>query len=151
MPEDVVIARSCIRRGASIDLALDRGREHRSHMVTTTVRAGCRATYWQAARTTTQARPAGAIPRTRASGLKDLETVADSHDRYTYGFSDRQATTRKGALTPGDYGVVGDDASGKLKHQLATVPRDAVPVLAPAPATPGQIRAVAQAFARARR
>ncbi|MDO9456584.1 histone-like nucleoid-structuring protein Lsr2 [Nocardioides sp.] len=115
----------------------------------TTVKGGRQAIFWQSARTTKQARPAGSIPRTRASGLKDLEIVVDSHERYAYGFGDQQATTVKAALTAGDYGVLREGAlvatverksladlvssltTGKLKYQLAdlaTVPRAAVVV-----------------------
>jgi hypothetical protein len=153
-PDDVEVVervpvRSCIRRGASIDLVLERGRENRSQLVMTTVKGGRQAIFWQSARTTKQARPAGAIPRTRASGLKDIEIVVDTHERYAYGFGDQQATTRKAALVAGDYGVVRDGAlvatverksladlvssltTGKLKYQLAdlaVVPRAAVVV-----------------------
>ena len=153
-PDDVEViervpVRSCVRRGASIDLVLDRGRENRSQLVMTTVKGGRQAIFWQSARTTKQARPAGAIPRTRASGLAELEIVVDSHERYAYGFGDQQATTRRGALTAGDYGVVRDGVlvatverksladltssltPGKLKYQLAelaAVPRAAVVV-----------------------
>ncbi|WP_148615544.1 ERCC4 domain-containing protein [Nocardioides rubriscoriae] len=153
-PDDVEVVervpvRSCVRRGASIDLVLDRGRENRSQLVMTTVKGGRQAIFWQSARTTKQARPAGAIPRARASGLRDLEIVVDSHERYAYGFGDQQATTTKGALVAGDYGVLRDGAlvatverksladlassltSGKLKYQLAdlaVVPRAAVVV-----------------------
>ncbi|MFB9313353.1 ERCC4 domain-containing protein [Nocardioides plantarum] len=153
-PEDVEVVervpvRSCVRRGASIDLVLDRGRENRSQLVMTTIKGGRQAIFWQSARTTKQARPAGAIPRARASGLQDLEIVVDSHERYAYGFSDQQATTVKAALVAGDYGVVRAGAlvasverkslddlvssltSGKLRYQLAdlaAVPRAAVVV-----------------------
>lgn len=143
-----VPVRSCVRRGASIDLVLDRGRENRSQLVMTTIK-GRQAIFWQSARTTKQARPAGAIPRSRASGLADLEIVVDSHERYAYDFATQQATTRKGALVAGDYGVVRDDAlvatverkslddlvssltTGTLRYQLAdlaVVPRAAVVV-----------------------
>lgn len=144
-----VPTRSCVRRGASIDLVLDRGRENRSQLVMTTVKGGRQAIFWQSARTTKQARPSGSIPRTRASGLKDLEIVVDSHERYAYDFGAQQATTRKAGLVAGDYGVLRDDSlvatverkslpdlvasltSGKLKFQLAdlaAVPRAAVVV-----------------------
>jgi hypothetical protein len=144
-----VPVRSCVRRGASIDLVLDRGRESRSQLVMTTVKGGRQAIFWQSARTTKKARPAGAIPRTRASGLSDVEIVVDSHERYAWTFGDQQATTRPGALVAGDYGIERDGAlvatverksledlvasltSGKLRFQLAdlsAVPRAAVVV-----------------------
>lgn len=152
-PEDAEViervpVRSCIRRGASIDLVLDRGRENRSQLVMTRVR-GRQAIFWQTARTAKQARPAVAVPTARASGLPELEIVVDSHERYAYGFADQQVVTRKAALVAGDYGVIRDGAlsvsverksltdlvssltSGKLKYQLAdlaALPRAAVVV-----------------------
>ncbi len=156
-PEDAEViervpVRSCIRRGASIDLVLDRGRENRSQLVMTRIRGGRQAIFWQTARTAKQARPAVAVPRARASGLTGqagLEIVVDSHERYAYSFADQQVVTRKAGLSAGDYGVVRDEVliasverkslvdlvssltSGKLKYQLAdlsSVPRAAVVV-----------------------
>ncbi len=144
-----VPVRSCIRRGAAIDLVLDRGRENRSQLVITTVRGGRQAVFWQTARTAKQARPAVAAPRARASGIADLEIVVDTHERYAYGFADRQAVVVRGPLPAGDYGLVRDGAllavverkslvdlvssltTGRLKYQLtdlAAVPRAAVVV-----------------------
>lgn len=48
--------RSCIRRGAAIDLTLDRGRESRSQLMFTTAR-GRDAVFWQSPRTRKPARP----------------------------------------------------------------------------------------------
>ncbi len=153
-PDDVEIiervkVRSCVRRGAAIDLVLDRGRENRSQLVMTHVRGGRQAIFWQTARTAKQARPAVAVPHARASGLRELEIVVDSHERYAFTFADQQVSTRKGALPAGDYGVLSDDrlvatverkglqdlvsslTSGKLRYQLAelaAVPRAAVVV-----------------------
>jgi hypothetical protein len=42
--------RSCVRRGAAIDLVLDRGRENRSQLVFTTAR-GRDMVFWQSPRT----------------------------------------------------------------------------------------------------
>ncbi len=144
-----VPVRSCIRRGASIDLVLDRGRENRSQLVMTRIRGGRQAIFWQTARTAKQARPVVKVPTARASGLPQLEIVVDSHERYAYAFADQQVRTRKAALVAGDYGVIRDEAliasverksltdlvssltSGKLKYQLAdlaAVPRAAVVV-----------------------
>jgi hypothetical protein len=52
-----VPVRSCVRRGAAIDLVLDRGRENRSQIVFTRIRGGREAIFWQTARTAKQARP----------------------------------------------------------------------------------------------
>ena len=52
-----VAVRSCVRRGAAIDLVVDRGRENRSQFVFTRAR-GREVSFWQSARTARQARPA---------------------------------------------------------------------------------------------
>lgn len=132
-----VPVRSCVRRGASIDLVLDRSRESRSQFVLTRIRGGREAIFWQTARTTKQARPAVALPTARGSGLADLEIVVDSHERYAWPFSHQQTTTRRAPLPVGDYGVYGGGrllasverksltdlvstlTSGKMRYQLA--------------------------------
>jgi len=132
-----VPVRSCERRGASIDLVLDRGRENRSQFVLTRIRGGREAIFWQTARTAKQARPNVGLPKARAAGLPALEIVVDSHERYAYTFSHQQATTTRAALPAGDYGVIQDGrlvasverksladlvatlTSGRLKYVLA--------------------------------
>lgn len=153
-PDDAEIVqrvptRSCVQRGAAIDLVLDRGRENRSQLVISRLRDGRQVIFWQSPRTTKQARPAVTTPRARASGLADLEIVVDTHERYAYGFADRQATVVRGSLPAGDYGVLRDGnllaaverksladlvatlTSGRLKYQLAdlaALPRAALVV-----------------------
>jgi hypothetical protein len=100
--------RSCVRRGAAIDLVLKRSRENRSMIVYTRAR-GREMIFWQTARTTKQARPNVSTPTARASGAV-LEIVVDSHERYAWKFDAQQATTRKAALSTGDYAVL--DESG---------------------------------------
>ncbi len=144
-----VAVRSCVRRGAAVDLVLDRGRENRSQFVFTRIRGGRSAIFWQTARTQKQARPAVAVPTARASGVADLEVAVDSHERYAWSFADRQVRTTRVGLSAGDYGVVRDGVllasverksladlvssltTGKLKFQiaaLAALPRAAVVV-----------------------
>ena len=141
-PDDVEIVervpvRSCVRRGAAIDLVLDRGRENRSQIVFTRIRGGRPAIFWQTARTAKQARPNVAVPSARAQGIPTLEIVIDSHERYPYAFKDQQVVTRRAGLPAGDYAVFRDDTlvaaverkgfadlvssltTGKLKFQLA--------------------------------
>lgn len=101
-----VPVRSCIRRGAAIDLVLDRGREARSQFVFTTAR-GREMIFWQTARTAKQARPSTQVPTRRAFG-QVLEIVVDSHERYPWNFSRQQATTVRRALPFGDYGLMVD-------------------------------------------
>ena len=61
--------RSCIRRGAAIDLILDRGRESRSQLVFTAAR-GRDAVFWQSPRTLKQARPNVTTATARAAGIR---------------------------------------------------------------------------------
>lgn len=143
-----VPVRSCVRRGAAIDLVLDRGRENRSQIVITNAR-GRQMIFWQTARTAKQARPAVSLPGSRASGVADLEIAVDIRERYPFTFADRQATTRRTPLSAGDYGLIVDGVlqasverksladlatsltTGKLKFQLtelSTIPRAAVVV-----------------------
>lgn len=140
-----VPVRSCVRRGAAIDLVLDRSREHRSQFVFTFAR-GREVIFWQSARTAKQARPAVALPTSRASG-RELEILVDSHERYPWTFRHQQAVTSRRALPAGDYAVVDRDeivasverkslpdlvstlTSGKLRYllaDLATVARAAI-------------------------
>ena len=98
-----VPVRSCITRGASIDLVLDRGRENRSQFVFTRAR-GREAIFWQSARTTRKARPNVSVPRARASG-QVLDIIVDSNERYAWRFGPQQATATKRKLPVGDYGV----------------------------------------------
>jgi len=154
-PEDAEIVervgvRSCVRRGAAIDLVLDRGRENRSQFVITTIRGGRQAVFWQTSRTAKQARPRVAVSTARALGVRDLVIVVDSGERYAWKFGEQQASTRREKLPAGDYGVLDEDGrviaaverkspqdlvssmtTGKLKFQLtelASLPRAAVVV-----------------------
>jgi hypothetical protein len=144
-----VPTRSCERRGAAVDLVLDRGRENRSQFVMTRVRGGRQVIFWQSARTAKQARPNVRTPNARAAGVADLEITVDSRERYAYTFSDRQVQTTKQRLDAGDYGIlregallasverksladlVGSLTTGTLRYQLAelaAVPRAALVV-----------------------
>jgi hypothetical protein len=139
--------RSCIRRGAAIDLVLDRGRENRSQFVFTRAR-GREMIFWQSARTAKQARPNVSLPTARAAG-RILEIVVDSHERYAWDFRHQQVAARRAALNAGDYGVLlGEElvasverksladlvatlTSGKLRYllaDLAALPRAALVV-----------------------
>lgn len=143
-----VALRSCVRRGAVIDVVLDRGRENRSQIVFTKAR-GRDAVFWQSPRTRKQARPNVRTPVARAAGIPDLTIVVDSHERYAYKFTGQQVVTVTRALPCGDYGLVVDDklvasverksladlvgslTSGKLRFamaELAALPRASVVV-----------------------
>lgn len=151
-PDDLDIVervpvRSCVRRGAAIDLVLDRGRENRSQFVFTIAR-GREMIFWQSARTAKQARPAVNTPTARAAG-QVLEIFVDSHEQYPWKFAAQQATTTRRALPAGDYAVavngdivgcverksladlVATLTSGRLRYllaELAAVPRAALVV-----------------------
>jgi hypothetical protein len=151
-PADVEIlerlaVRSCRRRGAAIDLVLDRARENRSQLVVTQAR-GREMIFWQSPRTVRQARPNVALPTRRGPGGV-LEIFVDSAEKYPYTFRHQQATTTRRRLPAGDYAVEFDGAvvavverktlsdlaasllSGKLTYALAeltALPRAAVVV-----------------------
>ena len=152
-PADAVIVehlplRSCQRRGAAIDLILQRSRENRSQLVFTTAR-GRDAVFWQSPRTRKQARPNVRTPTARGLGIEGLKILVDAHEQYPYRFGTQQASTVRRALPCGDYGLVVDGwlvasverkslsdlvaslTSGKLRYQLAdlaALPRAAVVV-----------------------
>jgi len=66
--------RSCRRRGAAIDVILDRARENRSQLVFTTAR-GRDAVFWQSPRTRKQARPGVRTPTARAAGIRMVPAI----------------------------------------------------------------------------
>jgi hypothetical protein len=140
--------RSCARRGAAIDLVLDRGKENRSQIVFTQAR-GRQAVFWQSPRTRKQARPNVRTPSARASGIAELEIVVDSHEQYAYHFTGQQVRTVIRALPCGDYGIAVDGrlvasverksltdlvaslTNGRLRYavgELAALPRAAIVV-----------------------
>jgi hypothetical protein len=140
--------RSCVRRGAAIDLVLDRSRENRSQLVFTTAR-GRDVVFWQSPRTRKQARPQVRVPTARAAGIAELQIVVDTHEQYPYRFATQQVTTVRRALPCGDYGLLAGGrlvaaverksladlatslTTGKLRYaiaELATLPRAAVVV-----------------------
>lgn len=129
---DRVGVRSCVRRGAAIDLVLDRARENRSQIVFTKAR-GRDAVFWQSPRTRKQARPNVTTPTARAAGIAELEITIDSHERYAYRFGGRQVRTVRRALPCGDYGLAAD---GRL---LASVERKSLADLV-ASLTGGKLR-----------
>lgn len=139
---------ACTRRGAAIDIVVDRSRDKRSQLVFTTAR-GRDMIFWQSSRTQRQARPKGSIPRARARSLTDVPITIDTREHYPYRFANRSVVTERAALTCGDYGVFVDNAlvaaverktfedliaslnSNRLRYaigQLAALPRAAIVV-----------------------
>ena len=94
----------CRRRGAAIDLVLDRPRLARSQFVFTEVR-GRPAIFWQTQKTARTANPGARVPRRRSSS--GLMILVDSRERYPYRFSGRAVETERSALPAGDYAVGG--------------------------------------------
>jgi len=138
--------RSCVRRGAAIDVICDRGREQRSQIVFTRAR-GRDMVFWQSARTRKQSRPNVSVPSARAQGIAELEILIDAHERYPYRFAGQRVRTTRRGLSCGDYAVsvadrivcaverksiedlVASLTSGRLRYALAeltALPRAAV-------------------------
>jgi hypothetical protein len=97
-----VAVRQCRRRGAAIDLVLDRGRNNRSQIVFTTPSpggAGGRSMiFWQTARTARRARPGQRVRTRRASDLEQLTVDVDTRERYPYRFAGRPVERRRSVL-----------------------------------------------------
>jgi hypothetical protein len=97
----------CRRRGAAVDLVLDRPRLARSQFVFTEVK-GRPAIFWQTQKTARGANPGGRVPRRRALP-GGFTIVVDSRERYPYRFTGRDVQTERAALPAGDYAVRGED------------------------------------------
>jgi hypothetical protein len=105
--EEVPVA-SCRRRGAAIDLVLDRPRLARSQFVFTEVR-GRPAIFWQTQKTARGANPGGRIPRRRS--LEGVTIAVDTRERYPYRFAAQGAETIRAPLPAGDYAVHAKDGT----------------------------------------
>ncbi len=99
----------CRRRGAAIDLVLDRPRLARSQFVFTQVK-GREAIFWQTQKTARGASPGGRIPRRRT--LAGAVTIAvDTRERYPYRFAQQRAETVRATVPAGDYAIHAPDGS----------------------------------------
>jgi hypothetical protein len=99
----------CRRRGAAIDLLLDRPRLARSQFVFTQVK-GREAIFWQTQKTARGTNPGGRIPRRRT--LTDAVTIAvDTRERYPYRFAQQGAETVRETVPAGDYAIHAPDGS----------------------------------------
>jgi hypothetical protein len=115
--------RLCRRRGAAVDLVLERGSRARSQFVFTQVR-GRDAIFWQTQQTAKSANPGARVPRGRAL-REPLAVLVDTRERYPYRFSTLPVERHREALPAGDYGVRA--ANG---HLLAAVERKTLENLA---------------------
>ena len=99
----------CRRRGAAIDLVLDRPRQARSQFVFTQVK-GREAIFWQTQKTARAANPGGRIPRRRTLAEPVTITV-DTRERYPYRFARQSALTVRATVAAGDYAVHAPDGT----------------------------------------
>jgi hypothetical protein len=90
--------RLCRRRGAAIDLLLDRPRLARSQFVFTQVK-GREAIFWQTQKTARSANPGGRIPR-RQTLVGAITIVVDTRERYPYRFAPQGAERSERPFPP---------------------------------------------------
>jgi len=93
---------TCRRRGAAIDLVLDRPSLARSQFIFTEAR-GRPAVFWQTQKAARTANPGARVPRGRT--IEDIEIVVDTREKYGYKFAGRSVQLRRAALPAGDYGL----------------------------------------------
>src|SRR5512132_1096291 len=101
--------RLCRRRGAAIDLVLDRPRRARSQVVFTQVK-GREAIFWQTQKTARAANPGGRIPR-RQTLAGAITITVDTRERYPYRFAQQAAETVRETVPAGDYAVRASNGS----------------------------------------
>ena len=94
---------SCRRRGAVVDLVLDRPRLSRSQFVFTEVR-GRPAIFWQTQKAARAANPGARVPRAHAM-VQGFSIEIDTRERYPFRFAGRSVQTERIALPAGDYAV----------------------------------------------
>ena len=93
----------CRRRGAAIDLVLDRPQLARSQFVFTQTR-GRPAVWWQTQKTVQAANPGARVPRGRSAG--SLVVAVDTREKYGWKFAGRDTTIERRALPAGDYAAI---------------------------------------------
>lgn len=96
----------CQRRGAAIDLVLDRPQHARSQFVFTNAR-GRPAIWWQTQKTVQFANPGARVPRGRSAG--PFVVAVDNREKYGWKFASRQVTIEHRTLPAGDYGAIAND------------------------------------------
>jgi hypothetical protein len=97
----------CRRRGAAIDLVLDRPQLARSQFVFTMAR-GRPAVWWQTQKTVRGGNPGARVPRGRLS--HPLTVAIDTREKYGWKFSGRDVQIERRTMPSGDYGLVRDGA-----------------------------------------
>ncbi|HEX6538216.1 MAG TPA: ERCC4 domain-containing protein [Candidatus Dormibacteraeota bacterium] len=105
----------CRRRGAAIDLVLNRPQLARSQFVFTQAR-GRPAVWWQTQKTVQAANPGARVPRGRAAG--PLSVAVDTREKYGWRFANRAVSVERRTLPAGDYAaVVGDRIVGLVERK----------------------------------
>jgi len=104
--EDVPVL-LCRRRGAAIDLVLDRPSLSRSQFVFTQAR-GRPAIWWQTQKTAQAANPGARIPRGRSAGV--LTIAIDTREKYGWTFADRELVIERRTLPAADYAAIVGEA-----------------------------------------
>jgi len=97
--------RSCVRRGAAIDLVLARGTNRRSQFVFTSFR-GRPMIWWQTPKAAASARPGVRVPFARSSSSTVI--FVDTRERYPYKFAGHRAALERKPLAAGDYAVANE-------------------------------------------
>jgi len=101
---DSVPVISCVRRGSSIELVLDRPQRRRSLFVFTANKYGNRLVFWRSERSMRATRPGVRAPQAR--GLDGpMRVVIDTRERYPWRFATNPVTVERRRLPVGDYGV----------------------------------------------
>jgi hypothetical protein len=134
--DDVPVV-SCRRRGAAIDLVLDRPRQDRSQFVFTEAR-GRSMIFWQTRTVAMKANPGGRVPQRRAL-VAGFTIHVDTREKYAFRFARRDVAIEHTAVAAGDYGVrdgdrwlavverksmedlIGSLSSGTLAYQLTAM------------------------------
>ncbi len=105
----------CRRRGAAIDLVLDRPSLSRSQFVFTQAR-GRPAIWWQTQKTAQAANPGARIPRGRSAGAPTI--AIDTREKYGWKFADRALVIERRALPAGDYAaIVGESVVAAIERK----------------------------------
>lgn len=94
----------CRRRGAAIDLVLDRPQLARSQFIFTEAR-GRPAIFWQTQKVARTANPGARVPKGRT--VDGIQIIVDTREKYGYKFTGRQVEIGRAALAAGDYAVEG--------------------------------------------
>lgn len=108
---------SCQRRGAAVELVLERAQRRRSLFVWTASKQGKRLVFWRSEKSMRSTRPGVRAPQAR--GLDGPLTVTvDTRERYSWRFASNPVTIERRRLPVGDYGVFdGDELAAVVERK----------------------------------